>query len=87
MNPNMKYTKLIVQMVINMIELGFTLFGTALTGFIVGVYISYLWFLKFLDVDLVKGDYIDQRLDFISRIREDEDEIKPKYLKEEYTCD
>jgi len=69
-----------------MIEFGFTLFGAFLTGFIVGVYVSYLWFIKVLGFDLAKGIYIDQRLDCISII-EDDDEIKRKYLKKDIKYD
>jgi len=78
-----------------MIEFGFTVFGSVIFGLIIGVYISYLFFLKTFELDILKTDIelsknLDELFDIPSRLREDEvedDSEIPKYLKWEYTCD
>jgi hypothetical protein len=66
-----------------MIEIS-TLIGTAFIGFVIGVYLSYIFFLKALEVYTIKGVHLDDLMDIPSRLREDDSET-PKYLKEEYT--
>jgi len=78
-----------------MVEFGFTVFGSVIFGLIIGVYISYLFFLKTFELDILKTDIelsknLDELFDIPSRLREDEvedDSEIPKYLKWEYTCD